>query len=62
MTIPLTPEQLEKMRRVARDLLEHHAAGGRVNPDALAWARRVGDRAINDINGQAASTPEQGAA
>ena len=62
MTTPLTPEQLEKMRRVARDLLEHHAAGGRVNPDALAWARRVGDQAINDTNGQAASTSEQGAA
>lgn len=49
MTIPLTPEQLEKMRGVARALLEYHAAGGRVNPDALAWARRVGDRAVNDI-------------
>lgn len=49
MTTPLTPEQLEKMRGVARDLLEHHAAGGRVNPDALAWARRVGDQAVNEI-------------
>lgn len=38
MTTPLTPEQLEKMRRVARDLLEHHAAGGKLSPDALRWA------------------------
>ena len=62
MTTPLTPEQLEKMRRVARDLLEHHAAGGRVNPDALAWARRVGDQAINEVNELAAAVPERGAA
>ncbi len=38
MTTPLTPEQLEKMRRVARDLLDHRAAGGKLSPDALRWA------------------------
>lgn len=38
MTDHLTPEQRTRIREVARDLLDHRAAGGKLSPDALRWA------------------------
>lgn len=40
----MTEEQVELMRRAAQSLIDHHTVGRRVDPDGLAWARRVVER------------------
>lgn len=37
----MTPEQRELMRQAARNLLAHHEAGRKCDPQALKWAHNV---------------------
>lgn len=39
----MTAEQLELMRIAAQRILDDHAAGRKLRPDALDWARHVVD-------------------